>query len=318
MNTRLTVIAAALAALSAPSFAGPALELYGKLNVTVENVDSDATNGDKVELKSNASRFGIKGDLPISEGFEAFYQLEWEVDTTDADKGSTDNIKARNQVIGLKGSAGKVFAGRHDTPLKVAQNKIDLFNDYTGDIKNLFNGEIRSNNIIQYSSPEFNGFGVNVASVLQEGKNGNDGVLDATSISVEWSNKDLYFAIAQDSGVETYNTVAPVVAKDVDTLRVVGQFKLGDWQFGAMWQDKDAATSTDGLLFSVAYKIGDNTLKAQHGESDTKVMGGEQTSVGWDHKLAKNITSTVFYTMYDEDAANKGQDNLGLGLEVKF
>ncbi|QGX40870.1 porin [Permianibacter aggregans] len=313
MNTRLTLIAATLAALSAPSFAGSALELYGKINVTVESEDSDAS-GDKVKLVSNASRFGIKGDLGISEGLEAFYQLEWEVDPADADKGSNDNIKSRNQIVGLKGSAGKVFAGRHDTPLKVAQNKVDLFNDYVGDIKTIFNGEIRASNIIQYSTPEMGGFGVNVASVLQEGKNGNDGAFDATSLSVEWSNKNVYVAVAQDSGVETYAGGA----EDIDTLRVVGQFKLGNFQIGALWQEREAATDDDGMLFSLAYKAGDHTFKGQFGESDILAQGGESTSVGWDYKLAKNIQTTVFYTMYENDGANSGKDNLGLGLEVKF
>lgn len=317
MNTRLTLLAVSLAAICAPTFAGSALEVYGKVNVTVESEDTDAA-GDKVLLRSNASRFGVKGDLTIDEGFEAFYQFEWEVDPAD-ESGGDKNFKSRNQIVGLRGAAGTVFAGRHDTPLKVAQNKIDLFNDYIGDIKKVFNGENRPSNIVQYSTPSFSGFKVNAATVFQEGKNGNDGAFDATSISAEWSNKTVYVAIAQDSGVETFSHSTPAVVEDVETLRVVGQFKIGSFQIGAMWQDSDnGVTSNDGILASLAYNFGDNTLKAQHGVSDIIKMGGEQTSVGWDHKLGKNITSTVFYTMYDEDATNKGQNNLGLGLEVKF
>ena len=329
MNTRLTLLAVSLAAISAPTFAGSALEVYGKVNVTVESQSMNVTSGkgndvDGELLRSNASRFGIKGDLSISEGFEAFYQLEWEVDPADADKGSNDNIKSRNQIVGLRGSVGTIFAGRHDTPLKVAQNKIDLFNDYIGDLKVLFNGEIRASNLLQYSTPSLGGFKVNAASVFQEGNtNGNTGAADATSISAEWSNKMFYFAVAQDSGIETYSLGTPPTVRDIDTLRAVAQIKLGDFQLGAMYQEKNAATDTDGYLGSVAWNLGDHTLKAQYGVADTIYRGGEQTSVGWDYKLAKNITSTLFYTTYTndvvvQDTKSSDRDNLGLGLEVKF
>ena len=54
---------------------------------------------------------------------------------------------------GIKGSFGTVWAGKHDTPTKLAQGKIDLFNDLEGDIKNTFEGENRVSNIVAYSSP---------------------------------------------------------------------------------------------------------------------------------------------------------------------
>jgi len=63
MNLRLTLLAAAVATVAAPTYAASALELYGKLNVTVQNTDTDtgaaASTGDIWELKSNASRLGV-------------------------------------------------------------------------------------------------------------------------------------------------------------------------------------------------------------------------------------------------------------------
>ncbi len=333
MNKRLTAVAAALAVLTTPAFGASALELYGKVNVTVQNTDIDSAGGDKWELKSNASRFGIKGELGIDEGFAGFYQLEWEVDPADNANGSTDNIKSRNQYVGLKGSAGQILVGRSDTPMKLAQNKIDLFNDLDGDLKAIFNGEIRANNIVHYTTPSFGGFKVNVASLFQEKvdtpaatDNDQDGFLDATSISLEWSNKDFYVALALDDNIGyTRANKRQGYLDGAQTTRAVVQYKIGDFQLGGMWQNHDNSQSgaakidEDGMLVSLAYNINSNlALKVQHGTADIIAKGGEQTSFGVDYKLAKNVMVFGFYTEETADGTNADKAYLGGGLEVKF
>ncbi|MGB0445523.1 MAG: porin, partial [Porticoccaceae bacterium] len=74
--------------------------VYGKINVSVVNSD-DGTN-DSWELKSNASRIGLKGSTEISEGLSVFYKTEFEVCVDDGDcKGNT--IGQRNIFAGIKG-----------------------------------------------------------------------------------------------------------------------------------------------------------------------------------------------------------------------
>ena len=81
--------------------------LYGKINVALDKIHEEA--GDKQwEVNSYASRIGVKGKGSAGDGFEAFYQLEWEVDVADNAK---DNIKSRNQVVGVRGDFGEVFIG---------------------------------------------------------------------------------------------------------------------------------------------------------------------------------------------------------------
>ena len=58
----------------------------------------------------------------------------------------------------MKGSFGTLKLGTHDTPLKLAQLKADLFNDLKGDIKNITDGEnkIKRKSFVLYSSfPSF-------------------------------------------------------------------------------------------------------------------------------------------------------------------
>ncbi|NQD38467.1 porin [Permianibacter sp. IMCC34836] len=338
MKMRLTLLAAAMATLSAPTFAASALELYGKLNVTVQNTDLDTgdtdanADGDVWEAKSNASRLGVKGELGIDDGFSAFYQAEWEVDSTETGGASTP-FKSRNIGVGLRGRAGQILVGRWDTPLKLAQGKVDLFNDLDGDIKAIFTGETRASNIVSYSSPKIaGGLVFNVSSILQEkvdagtpSTENQDGPLDATSISVEWQGSNLFLALAMD---QDHNT--GTYAEDSKTTRLVATYKLGDFQLGGLYQKQEdgADFDEDGMLLSVAYNVNeDNTIKLQHGESDIGskgqigAEGGEQTFLGWDHKLAKNIMVFAFYGEQTFDvlsATYPEKTFLAGGLEVKF
>ena len=60
--------------------------------------------------------------------------------------------------MGLKGSMGTIFLGKHDTATKKSQKKIDLFNDLAGDIKNILQGENRMSDLVGYTTPKINGF----------------------------------------------------------------------------------------------------------------------------------------------------------------
>ena len=52
------------------------------------------------ELKSNASRVGVKGKYYLEHGLTAIYKLEWQVNVNDDSK---DTLTARNQWVGIKG-----------------------------------------------------------------------------------------------------------------------------------------------------------------------------------------------------------------------
>lgn len=272
-------------------------KLYGKVNVSV--VNSDSGSDDTWKLNSNASRIGLKGSTQVSGGLTVFYKTEFQVDVD----GDGDIFKQRNIFAGVKGSFGSVLAGKNDTPTKLAQKKIDLFNDLEGDIKKTFAGENRMSNIIAYTTPKFGNFSATYAVMPSEGDNGS--LSDATSYSVSYSKDDLYVALASDSDV-----------KGADLLRVVSQYKVDAWQLGLMYQENDT-TNESGYFASAAYKSNNITYKAQYGSNENDTDGSDKTtlSVGADFKLAKNTKSFVFFTDNEDSSSTK---TMGLGLEHKF
>ncbi len=301
-----------LALLSGLSFNALAeVDIYGKANVTVQS--SDDGEGSFTEIKSNASRFGLKGSEKITDGLEAVYKFEFQVDVSDADsKGDNDdNISARNQYVGLKGAYGQVVVGRNDTALKQSQGKLDLFNDLEGDIKNVFKGENRLGDTITYTSKSYEGFKVLATFIAEDDVDADNGYSMAVTYGDSALKKSaVYAAIAADSEVNGY-----------DVVRATVQGKIEDFRVGAMYQTQekvDGSAEADGYLVNAAYLMGSNTFKMQYQTMDFDDSDDKSAiSVGVDHKLNKNLKIFGFYSSFDMDN-NVDQDYLGLGMEYKF
>lgn len=293
--------------------------IYGKVNVSVVNADNGTT--DTWKLNSNASRLGVKGKTEIADGLYAVYKAEFEMCVDDGDcKGQT--FTQRNIMGGIKGSFGTVWAGKHDSPTKLAQNKIDLFNDLEGDIKNTFEGENRVSNIVAYSSPKMNGFSTTVAMIPGEGTDidgdGQDdtGLTDGISYSLSYSQGNVYIAVAGDQDVDNQ-----------DLMRIVAQYNIDALKLGVMYQQNEDNLGTkdeSGFFVSAAYKLDKKTtLKAQYGSIEDDADGDEEQtmSLGADYKLAKGTKLYVFYTDHTDSSvgeADKEDTAFGLGMEHKF
>ena len=294
-------------------------DIYGKINVSIVNADTGTD--DTYKLNSNASRLGVKGKTEIADGLYAVYKAEFEMCVDDGDcKGQT--FTQRNIMGGIKGSFGTVWAGKHDTPTKLAQNKIDLFNDLEGDIKSTFEGENRVSNIVAYTSPTMNGFSTTVAMIPGEGADvdgdGKDdtGLTDGMSYSVSYTMNNLYVAIAGDQDVDSQ-----------DLIRLVAQYKMDALKVGVMYQQNEDNLGTkdeSGFFVSAAYQLDEKTtLKAQYGSIEDDADGDEEEtlSLGGDYKLAKSTKVYVFYTDNTDSSVgkeDKEDSTFGLGMEHKF
>ncbi|MER2493705.1 porin [Catenovulum sediminis] len=284
------------------------LTVYGKANISLQYADAQETSTD---LKSNASRFGVKGELALDNGLSAIYQAEFGVDF--ADESKEKNVTARNQYVGLKGGFGQVRLGRMDTALKLAQGKVDLFNDFNGDIKHLFSGEVRTNDSVTYISPKFSDFTVGATYITHEESDKDQ--LDSAGLSAalmygdsKFKKGSVYAALAFDNNV-----------KGGDRVRLVAQTKLGSFKLGAILQRQKAEGAEDesGFVVNAAYALDAATFKIQYQTIDEMIAGDLSTiSIGVDYKLGK---STKLYAwLADEDKALVDVQTLAVGMEHKF
>ncbi|NKF51098.1 porin [Shewanella sp. WXL01] len=305
-----TVIATAItAATMSTAYAADPITVYGKLNVTAQSNDyyEDGKNVSNTTIQSNASRFGVKGAFELSDSLEAFYTVEYQVDTGNA---SSDNFTARNQFVGLKGNFGAVSVGRNDTMLKKSQGKVDLFNDLEGDLKSLFAGENRMAQTATYVTPSFSGFQAGVTYVAdadskQQEENGFSTAVMYGDAGLKKS--PIYASIAYDSKVKGY-----------DVARATVQGKIAGFKLGGMYQQEEKLNSNvknKGYLLSAAYSIDAVTLKAQFQDMENK---GDSWSVGADYKLGKPTKLFAFYTHNTPESGDDKDKYFGLGLEHKF
>lgn len=307
MNIVKTSISLALvAAFSAPVMAEDEINFYGKANVSAQM--SDDGDGSFSEVKSNASRLGVTGGLQVNDSLEVVYKAEFQVDM---DGDSDENISARNQYIGLKGGFGEVLLGKNDTVTKQSQGKVDLFNDYEGDIKVLWKGENRMSDTITYKTPKFGLFQAGLTYSAEGDEDTDAGVSAAVTYGDSGLKKSTLFAsIAMDSEVKGYDVIRATVAT-----------KFNDFKLGAMVQSQENVETDeemDGFMVSAAYKIKKFTIKGQVQTADYDDKGDlSGISAGVDYALAKNAKLFAFYTSFDLDTASD-QDYIATGIEYKF
>ena len=170
-------IASAIA-LASITAAHAAPTVYGKAFLTLDYVstDYDASNKkdeDTFKLTSNQSRIGFKGDDDLTDTTKLIYQLEYQINPDD----DSQQFKSRNTYVGLAhNTLGTVLAGRHDTPLKLVQNKVDVFNDTLFDMANAgVSGENRANNTLAYQSPAIVGMPVSFMAATALSETDTDG-----------------------------------------------------------------------------------------------------------------------------------------------
>ena len=285
--------------------------VYGKLWISIES--QNTASGTEVDMVSNASRLGIKGSMDFGEDIEAIYQAEYEVDPVDgtADESKDRTFKQRNSFLGLKGSMGTIFFGKHDTATKRSQKKIDLFNDLAGDIKNILQGENRMSDLVGYTTPKINGFSATFNAIKGTEGLGDDSIGDSTSTSLSYDSENIYIALAFDSELKGY-----------DSTRLTLQIPFSRSQLGIMFQESEKLSTgkeEDGYVISFSQKVGNKgTLKFQQTESDMKLDSGKQFSFGYDYKLSSKAKVFYFFTDLNGNQDSKEKEIHGAGFEYKF
>jgi predicted porin len=296
-----------LSSLSLSTFAAN-VDVYGKANISLQS--SEEGEGSFTEVKSNASRIGLKGTHDLGEGLSVIYKAEFQVDL-DGDSSKGDSITDRNQYVGLAGGFGEVLLGKNDTMLKQSQGKVDLFSDLNGDIKNLWKGENRMADTLSYKSPKFNDFQVGVTYIAEDAVDAEDGVSVAIFYGDAKLKKSAIFAsVAVDSDVKGY-----------DITRATLQGKVSGVVLGAIVQSQEKIDGTgemDGFMVSAKYKMDKITFKGQYQAADFK-DGDDKSGItlGADYSLAKSTKLYTFYTTFDMDSG-EDQDYLAAGIEYKF
>ncbi len=132
-NVMAVAVAAALAAPVAAFAQASNVQIYGAIDMSVEQVWLKGTTAQTVstapaaaqvigaqgknDVYSQSSRLGFKGTEDLGNGLKAWFSVESGLGMG-RDNGMTNALGGRNSGVGLEGGFGNVFVGHWDTPYK--------------------------------------------------------------------------------------------------------------------------------------------------------------------------------------------------------
>lgn len=308
---RILALAVGVAGGLATQSAFAAASLYGQFNLSLDNLDNGTDSA--LNVSSNSSRIGIKGDIQVGGDLAGIYQVETDVF---ADAGDSPVLASRNTFLGLQGSFGTARIGRVDTPVKSIGRAVDLFADQVGDTRNITRAagginrfDERPNNSIDYTTPEKSGFkGTLLYSTNTDVNATADNENDTISLGVNYAQGPLYVGL----GYESAGNNSTVAGQDDDPniLRLGAYYDLDAWRFNGLWQtisgnltSGDADEDVFGL--GARYKTGAWVFKGQvyqlSAEADDRDV--TLTAIGTEYTLQKGIT------LYADYASTSNDDN---------
>lgn len=273
------LLLAATVATLAMNAAQAAPTLYGKLSVTLDNIDNNGFKDESVtKVNSNASRIGVKGEEKLTDNLSAVYLIEWQFN---ADGDGDQSFSNRNRYVGIKSEGiGTLKVGQFDSYFKnAAGNNQDIFNDHNElDMTAILAGEDRLKNVIGFETDKklLGGLAFNImfqqgeesegANSKAKGYEGSrDGFGDGVSASLTYENKDmgLAAAVAANRAIASkFNAYSDLTGIYTDAVRVTGSLDLGAMGasglvLGALWQTAqptDDTVSTGSGTTLVSYK----------------------------------------------------------------
>lgn len=316
-------------------------EFYGMLYVSTDLIKSEAKGEPSHwEFNSRNSRVGVKQAIPLNDELTAIYKIETGVEIDDGDKNGK-SFYQRDIYLGVKGDYGQIIGGRFNTPMRMAEGKIDPFNHLDGDITAVLGGHVRVKNIVQYTSPEYANTVVNVAFMPGEledlngdGKDDNR-IANAFSASAVYKEGNLYASFALDKNMpskvvtEIYELDAnnKIKPRRSDRVQLAAKYQLGAAAFGTIIQHAKDSDNSDlkenAFIVNGTYRINDYTLKAQYGLNKGDSTKNERTlaAVGVNYHIAKNSTASVNYTITGEEPKGGSKDEdkaLTFAYNIKF
>ncbi len=305
--------------LASNSFA--AVEIYGRANLALESLDNGEDSG--LNVSSNSTRIGFKGETQVAEGLKGFFQLEQEVRFDN----STGTFATRDTYAGLQGKYGTVRLGYFDTPLKKIRGETDFFNDQIGDARNVTrlnqtniipagpgpgntpaavnaDFDARFFNGIIYSTPEFSGFTFDLHHSTNNAATTNplDEFTEANSVGVTYKAGNLYISVANESDDGRNESAA---------TRFGAKYTLGDLTLAALAQQ---ATLKPAVFAGVPPVI--TPVAGPAGEEfdiDTKGLGAS-------YKLTDNlvIKAQLYSVTDDREGAERDAELAATGVDYSL
>lgn len=325
MLNKKIALAAALAAVSVSAMAQGSVQLYGRMNTTMEH---QKLGGQTVTgMFNNASRIGFRGVEDLGQGLKAGFVMEGGF-SSDTGAGANDTGLSfnRESELFLESNLGKLRLGKfsYESSMQTA-DMVSMHNHDTGSSADaLYSYDtLRTNNQIGYRTPVFANTWVEVAHGFHEKQAGAKNVWDL-AVSHQAANYSIGAGFTDNGDNRQYALRATYM---------LDQLTLGAYvQRVEMNKRTATAEKWNNYRVAAAYALGASELHANVGYADRDdSKSALQWTLGVNHNLSKRTKVYALYTKVDNraqgtygyrinsnlDAASAGQDFSSFAVGVR-
>ncbi len=304
-----TAIALALAGVIAAPIAAADTTVYGSIRLSETYVDADGPGDNEFDLQDHSSRLGFKGSEDLGNGLSAVYRYEFRVQAADGPLLGSAGAQ-RLAYAGLKGGFGQLTIGTQWNPYYFATaGEVDIFNSGISARSYVDNGGFfRSNNMVVYSTPSFNGLtGFAAAETDADGSGEN---VDRWQLAGIYDNGPLFLGAGYrqtDSnvlgGTDDQNQWG-VQARYTHDLGATDALTIA-----GLYQQDDKGTDNDQGSWEVLgqYKFGANRLTASYHQVNESDDGNDDGLDGWAVGLRHDLSNRT--RVWLEYADQETEDN---------
>ena len=294
-----TLIAMSLAAVTGSAMAD--VSVSGRVEQTFTDTDGNTTG--LVGSTDNHIVFSASEDL--GNGMSAFAKVMLDTDGQDG--------ASKDEIVGLKGSFGTVFAGRFEAFVEgnvastMTMNGNAAIEQSTANVGRASQG-------IAYVSPTVNGFHIGVGGYASGALSESED-FDAKEVAVFYANGPIDVKIARQT---LNNTLASTTFSETTTAIALA-YTMGDAKVSYLRMANDDFNGTNDSVdnsYRLDYTMGANKITVAHLDDETTsgASGADVTALELTHSFSKRTQAYVGMT--DSDTAST--DTTYFGLQHSF
>ena len=294
-----TLIAMSLAAVTGSAMAD--VSVSGRVEQTFTDTDGNTTG--LVGSTDNHIVFSVSEDL--GNGMSAFAKVMLDTDGQDG--------ASKDEIVGLKGSFGTVFAGRFEAFVEgnvastMTMNGNAAIEQSTANVGRASQG-------IAYVSPTVNGFHIGVGGYASGALSESED-FDAKEVAVFYANGPIDVKIARQT---LNNTLASTTFSETTTAIALA-YTMGDAKVSYLRMANDDFNGTNDSVdnsYRLDYTMGANKITVAHLDDETTsgASGADVTALELTHSFSKRTQAYVGMT--DSDTAST--DTTYFGLQHSF
>lgn len=305
MKLKTSTIAMAVAGTLATPMAAQA-DLYASVRVGVENVDTGGVSD--LNTSSFGSRFGVRSETDLGNGWSGFGRYEWDVDMQNRSTGGPgapttavgggNTISARHRYVGLKGDAGSLTIGQtYHTYYNLVYGPTDSPWWGSGYV---YPSPGRTDNGVTWAG---SGGAFNYSLTAHFFGETEEESPDVTEVAVSFAVGDLGTVGIGARIFEDYFDDGGTSQDESDTLTGVvwHGIPIGDGALGVGFQSQDEVDA-----FVIEYSLGGFLFHYESQSNDSN--DPTALTLGYTHGLGRNTTAWFEVVSTDADTSNSDDD----------